>query len=244
MEKCCYGCGQDAKFTFANGKKCCSSTFVKCPIYREKQKTTNASMRGMKKKVSYQNCPHCDKEIATNNFKKHVNWCEGNGKDKKQCEICGEIFYSFSSKRTCSKECNSVLISTLMCEAYVNGKLKPYGGSGCRSTIKTETNGEVQVQSSYESRACKIFDNWVNKSKIICWEYTSDRFQYLDEAGKERTYFPDFKITKLDGTFYYLETKGFEKLRDKFKWDSVKQHGFQIEVWFEDDIIQHEDNKD
>lgn len=31
MEKCYYGCGNDAKFFFKNGKGCCSPSVNKCP---------------------------------------------------------------------------------------------------------------------------------------------------------------------------------------------------------------------
>jgi hypothetical protein len=89
-----------------------------------------------------------------------------------------------------------------------------------------------------------VFDSWLVAGKIKYWEYTNDRFSYLDETGTERTYFPDFKIINLDGSFYYLETKGFEKVRDSFKWNSLRDRGISLEVWFKDDIVKHMDDKD
>lgn len=32
---CDYGCGQDAKYVFNNGKHCCESCSVKCPAVKK-----------------------------------------------------------------------------------------------------------------------------------------------------------------------------------------------------------------
>lgn len=44
MKKLCdYGCGNEARYTLKNGKKCCSSFYTKCPHLREK------NSKGLKK---------------------------------------------------------------------------------------------------------------------------------------------------------------------------------------------------
>ena len=43
---CDYGCGQEAKFQFKNGKWCCSKYYVQCPVIREKMSGENNS-KGM-----------------------------------------------------------------------------------------------------------------------------------------------------------------------------------------------------
>jgi 5-methylcytosine-specific restriction endonuclease McrA len=45
MELCDYGCGQEAKFPFKNGKRCCSKSHRQCPASRRK---TSAKMIGHK----------------------------------------------------------------------------------------------------------------------------------------------------------------------------------------------------
>lgn len=50
----------------------------------------------------------------------------------------------------------------------------------------------------------------------------------------------DFKVFRNDGTWYYLEVKGFERPNDKLKWQSVKDNGYELEIWFEKDIINNE----
>lgn len=242
--ECDYGCGKRAEYTFKNGKHCCSEKYSDCVGMKATRKANNESQRGRKKKVSFKPCQHCGKEVATNNLKKHETWCSGNGKDKKTCVVCGKEYHSYDKTKTCSETCMKLMVSEQTKKAYAEGRLKPYGGSGCRTSVKVQNGDTIQVMSSYEAEACMIFDLWVKEKKIRYWEYTADRFAYLDEHGEQRTYFPDFKIVENDGSFYYLETKGFEKIRDQYKWDAVKQQGHKIVVWFGNDIVQHRDNKD
>lgn len=243
-DKCDYGCGKQAEFTFKNGKHCCSEKYSDCVGMKATRKANNTAQRGRKKKVSFKPCQHCGKEVATNNLKKHETHCSGNGKDRKICEVCGATFHTYWPTKTCSDKCQSIRQSEKMKRDYAEGKLKPYGGNGCRRTITTQSGKVLNVMSSYEAEACVIFDSWLKAKRIKYWEYTADRFTYLDEIGEERTYFPDFKIVENDDSYYYLETKGFEKIRDRYKWDAVEQQGHKLVVWFKEDIIQHSDNKD
>ena len=45
IQLCDYGCGQEAKYPFKNGKWCCSKSFKSCPEVRKKQ---SISMKGKK----------------------------------------------------------------------------------------------------------------------------------------------------------------------------------------------------
>lgn len=46
---CEYGCGQQAKFVFKNGKHCCSKNHQQCPHIKEKQSGKNHPMYGVKR---------------------------------------------------------------------------------------------------------------------------------------------------------------------------------------------------
>lgn len=43
-----------------------------------------------------------------------------------------------------------------------------------------------------------------------------------------------------DHTFYYLETKGWKRENDERKWESVRNKGYKLDVWFKQDIILNE----
>ena len=120
-------------------------------------------------------------------------------------------------------------------EAYLNGNNYIAGGH-----TKWYDYKDIRVQGTYELRTCKILDRWVEEEKIQSWEYTNDRYQYLWEDGTEHTYLLDFKICRNDGTFYYLETKGFKREHDEEKWNAIKNLGFELIIWFNEDILENE----
>lgn len=118
---------------------------------------------------------------------------------------------------------------------FQSGNLKVTGG-----TTKWVPYKDIKVQGSYEYRTCLILDKWVGLKKISEWEYTNDRFHYIGIDGNTHNYLMDFKVWNPDGTFYYLEVKGYQKPNDKLKWDAVRKAGFPLVVWFNDDIIREE----
>ena len=98
----------------------------------------------------------------------------------------------------------------------------------------------MKVQGTYELKTCNILDKWKNENIILDWEYTKDRISYIGIDNKKHSYLLDFKVFRNDGTWYYLEVKGFERPNDKLKWQSVKDNGYELEIWFEKDIINNE----
>jgi hypothetical protein len=123
-------------------------------------------------------------------------------------------------------------------EAYLNGK-KVYGGTTKWYNVET-SNGSIKVQGTYEIRACKVLDKLKEESKIRNWEYTNDRVEYIKEDGKKHLYLLDFKVWNKDGSFYYVEVKGFKTDNDELKWQAVKDKGFNLEVWFDKDLKEKE----
>lgn len=171
------------------------------------------------------------------NFKK-------TGKSPKKeviCNNCGEMFlcYPYKTQKYCSMTCSKQSIehrekmSKIVTEQYRKGK-DVYGGRTKWVEVKT-SKGIIKVQGSYEKITCKVLDNWLFENKINDWEYTSDRFSYINTDGNVSTYLMDFKVFDNEG-FYYLETKGRVVENDYLKWDSVRNLGHRLVIWFEEDI--------
>jgi hypothetical protein len=159
-------------------------------------------------------------------------------KKYKICSVCGNSFYG--NKIYCSTNClkNSPWknnISLTRKQMFKTGNLNITGG-----TTKWIKYKNIKVQGSYEYRVCIILDKWLELKKIKKWEYTNDRFQYVGIDKKQHNYLLDFKVWNNDNTFYYLETKGFSKENDNLKWNAVKDAGFNLKVWFNDDIKSNE----
>jgi len=45
----------------------------------------------------------------------------------------------------------------------------------------------------------------------------------------------------MDGSIYYIETKGYKNGTDELKWKTAKDKGLVLEVWFGDDIRKTEE---
>jgi hypothetical protein len=172
-------------------------------------------------------------------------------KDKKivKCEKCDINFETVNTKRKyCSVTCKNSIgwdnhkkvdWSFVNKKSYKEGR--NYVAGGTTKWFEVEcSKGLIKVQGSYEVRTCKILDKWTKEGIIKDWEYSKDRFNYIGIDNKEHTYITDFKVYNNDDTFYYLEIKGYIKENDELKWESVRNHGYNIEVWFLKDIEEKE----
>lgn len=174
----------------------------------------------------------------------------------KVCNECTLDFYTKKVKQIfCSKSCarksnwrifqskalsiTSEEWSKIHKRAFVAGKKKISGGTTKWYTVNT-SKGYIKVQGTYEVRVCNILDHWKNLNKIYDWEYTNDRYPYVDINNKRRTYLIDFKVYIDSDDFYYLEVKGYSNDNDINKWNAVRNLGYRLDVWYYEDIITNE----
>jgi len=102
MELCDYGCGQEAKYFFKNGKNCCSKNHGSCPN-RKKSIYNRDECEGFKKIK----CSYCDKTLLRSNIQIHENSCRFNPVNKKYCLNCGKLITSIDAKKFCSRSCSA-----------------------------------------------------------------------------------------------------------------------------------------
>lgn len=216
-----------------------------------KLKTSNS----IKKLILDGNAPGFLKtlKIDKNNIKLDIkNRIRNNIKDiNKICEYCKKEFLTSKKlQKCCSISCSSKLRggwktvhkklskddwSRIHKKSYENGTNHVAGG-----TTKWLNYKDIKVQGTYELRTCYILDKWKEQNFIKDWEYTNDKYDYIGIDNKKHMYLIDFKIFNNDGTFYYLETKGWKKENDERKWESVRNKGYRLDVWFKQDIINYE----
>ena len=167
----------------------------------------------------------------------------------KVCKYCGKQFKTKrDNKKFCNHQCyvqwlrtpeGSLWKSKQIKSAYANGT-KQIAGGDCSWIYVNTSIGRLHVQGTYQVRMCKILDKMKQLKQIKDWQYTKDKIKYIAEDNKKHTYFLDFKVFSNDGSFKYIQTKGFQKQRDSYKWNAVKQKGFQLQVCFDKDIIQYQ----
>lgn len=249
VEACKFGCGQMGIYKLKNGKFCCSEHHSQCPVLRAKNSagSLGSKPRGAFKKKYVRKkklCVECNIEISSSNYKRHVKACKRGTKPyHNECEFCGSVYDTYHKlQKFCSYECSynylrehADEISCRMKEDYASGKIKPYGGNLKRYQHIKYDGKEITVIGSYEKRTCIILDNMTANKELLGWKYESEKIPYIDESGIVRTYFPDFTLIYKEEN-RLLETKGFERIRDSYKWKAARELGFKLDVWFEDDI--------
>lgn len=232
------GCDQKANFELRNGTWCCSETRNNCPETRrqssERMKVLNQTVSSPATKKGFkqpkQECPNCKKEVSKGNFKRHYTWCMGEGKSKSSCLVCGKKVVP--TRKTCSSACLKEMQRTANKAHLEKNGLSPNN----KEHVYINSKGDVLVlDSSYELSACIILDVWLKHKKVSNWEYNrSTKISYRDHSGKECWYFPDFVV---DGKL--IEVKGYKSELDELKWRSASDQGFEIDIWYEEDLKQH-----
>ncbi len=126
----------------------------------------------------------------------------------------------------------SIAQTNSLISQYSNGRVVSGGYT------KWLVYNNIKVQGTYEYRLCIILDKMKENKEIIDWEYTKDRFEYVNIHGKLSKYLLDFKIF-LNNSFYYIETKGRVVENDKLKWESVRKTN-KLVVMYDADLKREE----
>jgi len=175
---------------------------------------------------------------------------------EKTCPICKNNFKTRkATQKFCSRKCNTInninkikyskksdytknKISKTRKKLFTEGILDVTGGN--TEWIKYKN---IKVQGTYEFRMCHVLDNLKETNKIKDWSYTNDRIQYKNINNEISTYILDFKVTRNDDTYFYIETKGYVRDNDTYKWEACKEKGIELHVFFGNDIKRIENGK-
>jgi predicted nuclease of restriction endonuclease-like RecB superfamily len=89
----------------------------------------------------------------------------------------------------------------------------------CKAGWRTVGGQEVYFRSRWEANYARYLQWRLERGEIAKWEHEPETFWF--EAIKRgcRSYLPDFRITRPDGTIYFVEVKGWmtQKSRTKLK---------------------------
>ena len=190
-------------------------------------------------------------EINKNVSKSLLN--TGNGDIELICKQCNIGFivdwrrrYQLYCSVSCSSKNKSIVINDGWKLKIKNSTLKSYknGKNVHGGRTKWYQYNNIKVQGTYELRMCNVLDSYKINGIIKNWEYTNDRISYLDSHGNQHNYLIDFKVFNNDNTFYYLEVKGYKTDLDQLKWDSVKNMGYELKIFYNKDIISAENSLD
>lgn len=119
---------------------------------------------------------------------------------EKTCPRCGKTFEARDKRRiSCSRSCAA---STRM----------RTGGFGKRSTnSKAHRRPDLEnryFRSTWEANVARWCNYRQASGEIASWEYEPKRFDFPIKRGNN-SYLPDFRVFKLDGSYEWLEVKGW-----------------------------------
>ena len=62
--------------------------------------------------------------------------------------------------------------------------------------------------------------------------YEPEKFEWMPPPAKKRKYTPDFKIIRKDGSYFFVEFKGFFRPTDQIKMRAMKTQHPEIDIRF------------
>lgn len=69
--------------------------------------------------------------------------------------------------------------------------------------------GAVHFRSSWEANYARFLNLLVKRGELVRWEYEADTFWFEKIRRGVRSYTPDFKLHRTDGSVEYVEVKGW-----------------------------------
>jgi len=75
----------------------------------------------------------------------------------------------------------------------------------------------IYVRSLVEGKVARCLQNFLEGQKIKNWEYEPQTFWFESIKRGVRSYKPDFKVTLLDDTHFWIEVKGYMDAKSKTK---------------------------
>lgn len=216
--KICENCGTSHSGDYGSGRFCnikCSRSFST----KSKRIEINEKVSNTLSKKSVKHCPICDSEFNTS---------------RKTSIYCSKSCAGKSPNNKGWSNHSKTDWSTVHKKAYAKGTNYVAGG-----TTKWYPYKNIKVQGTYEVRTCIILDKLKELKLIKNWKYASKRIPYSIN-GEIHSYTIDFEIILNDDTFKYIEVKGRIREADEEKWKAARSMGLLLEIWFNEDICNKE----
>lgn len=96
--------------------------------------------------------------------------------------------------------------------------------SRCKKGKITIGENTFFARSSWEANIAAYFEFLKNNKDIRDWEHEPKTFWFLEIKRGVRSYLPDFKIYKNDGSYYWVEVKGWMDAKSKTKLKRMNKY--------------------
>lgn len=99
------------------------------------------------------------------------------------------------------------------------------GKAGRRADLDNQ-----HFRSRWEANFARYLNLLVGMKEIQKWEYEPDTFWFEKIRRGVRSYLPDFKVWRNDGTVYYIEVKGWMDKKSATKLKRMKKYHPSVEI--------------
>lgn len=83
---------------------------------------------------------------------------------------------------------------------------------------------KIYARSAWEANFARYLEFLKQHGEIAKWEHEPETFWFEKIKRGSCSYLPDFKVTRLDGSVYYVEVKGWMDTRSKTKLRRMKKY--------------------
>ena len=129
-------------------------------------------------------------------------------------------------------------MATISINEYKKLLASSKGKSDTRSIKGEVTIGGITffARSTYEANIAAYFEYLKGAGEIIRWEHEPHTFWFEKIRRGTRSYLPDFRITRKDGSQYYVEVKGWMDPKSRTKLKRMAKYYPKVEL----QLIDHD----
>lgn len=124
-------------------------------------------------------------------------------------------------RRACSTDCSKALRRGRFSNPSIYSNRK----QGRRADL-----GDQYFRSSWEANYARYLNMLRRAGEITRWEYEAETFWFEKIRRGVRSFTPDFKITRPDGSVYFVEVKGWMDARSQTKLKRMKKYHPKVEL--------------
>ncbi len=89
---------------------------------------------------------------------------------------------------------------------------------------RTVAGRRIYFRSGWEVSYAWYLQFLKEKKQILEWEFEPQTFWFNAIKRGVRSYLPDFRVTKIDGSHYFVEVKGYMDAKSKTKLNRFKKY--------------------
>lgn len=90
--------------------------------------------------------------------------------------------------------------------------------------------GDVFWRSSWEANYARYLNLLKSRGEIANWEFEPETFWFEGIKRGTVSYLPDFRVTRADGSVYYVEVKGWMDAKSKTKLKRMKKYHPSVDL--------------